>query len=421
MPSTVKRSASTPNVRGQAAADAAGLSFADKRRNKLGYHRTSVACGKLRQDQHFTSYLTKLNIGHCRRRKIRCLLASDDSQGRCSNCIRLKKDCNFFPVDQQALPEKTRQGSKTDSTSGVTSTSTSSSPSPGLSTGQPAGKSDNPNNFPSTGITPGYEFNPPTSVRQRNSSVSSSGKGSRVHSRTTSRRPSLAHTHTAPIVPKAFDYLNGIERPSAWDTSSAFVETASLSATEKPGLEDPTSNFWRLAESPITPSSYSSMPLQTNLSAVECGGNTNGFSPEIPRDMTGWPLPLRSMSLGHLGQVGGLQSSAVSYPNNFGYDSEYKGTAASELYPSSVNTSTASFTASISEPASAAPDGQFVLQPGWSTTFGGTHEINGKPLESFTSWYEDTGHLAQVDEESQGPHFSENPAIFFHDGAHSAI
>ena len=47
MPAIMKRSASTPNVRGQAAADAAALSLAaDKRRNKLGYHRTSVACGK---------------------------------------------------------------------------------------------------------------------------------------------------------------------------------------------------------------------------------------------------------------------------------------------------------------------------------------------------------------------------------------
>lgn len=46
MPAIMKRSASTPNVRGQAAADAAALSLAaDKRRNKLGYHRTSVACG----------------------------------------------------------------------------------------------------------------------------------------------------------------------------------------------------------------------------------------------------------------------------------------------------------------------------------------------------------------------------------------
>lgn len=38
----LKRSASTPNVRG----GETGMSVADKRRNKLGYHRTSVACGR---------------------------------------------------------------------------------------------------------------------------------------------------------------------------------------------------------------------------------------------------------------------------------------------------------------------------------------------------------------------------------------
>lgn len=43
----VKRSMSTPNVRGQATAEAAALALsAEKRRNKLGYHRTSVACGE---------------------------------------------------------------------------------------------------------------------------------------------------------------------------------------------------------------------------------------------------------------------------------------------------------------------------------------------------------------------------------------
>lgn len=43
---------------------------------------------------------------HCRRRKIRCLVAPDDSQGRCENCIRLRKECQFFPVDQQPPVEK---------------------------------------------------------------------------------------------------------------------------------------------------------------------------------------------------------------------------------------------------------------------------------------------------------------------------
>ena len=46
MPAIIKRSASTPNVRGLASTDTAGTSLADKRRNKLGYHRTSVACGE---------------------------------------------------------------------------------------------------------------------------------------------------------------------------------------------------------------------------------------------------------------------------------------------------------------------------------------------------------------------------------------
>ncbi len=45
MPAIIKRSSSTPNVRGLASSDTAA-SLAEKRRNKLGYHRTSVACGE---------------------------------------------------------------------------------------------------------------------------------------------------------------------------------------------------------------------------------------------------------------------------------------------------------------------------------------------------------------------------------------
>ena len=94
----LKRSMSTPNVRPELPLEQAHMqhqgqpvdhvSFlaADKRRNKLGYHRTSVACG------------------HCRRRKIRCLPSSDDPEGRRINCIRLKKDCNFFPAGLPPAP-----------------------------------------------------------------------------------------------------------------------------------------------------------------------------------------------------------------------------------------------------------------------------------------------------------------------------
>jgi hypothetical protein len=55
----IKRSMSTPNVRGQASADAAALS-AEKRRNKLGYHRTSVACGELKTLFHIFDLLESI-------------------------------------------------------------------------------------------------------------------------------------------------------------------------------------------------------------------------------------------------------------------------------------------------------------------------------------------------------------------------
>ncbi|CAK7202195.1 hypothetical protein SEUCBS139899_004917 [Sporothrix eucalyptigena] len=96
----LKRTSSTPVVtpqdpnmsmsqqQGLSQPDHAALSLAaEKRRNKLGYHRTSVACG------------------HCRRRKIRCIPSPADIQGRCVNCIRLKKECSFYPVDQQPPPD----------------------------------------------------------------------------------------------------------------------------------------------------------------------------------------------------------------------------------------------------------------------------------------------------------------------------
>ncbi|KAL4874237.1 hypothetical protein BJY04DRAFT_226448 [Aspergillus karnatakaensis] len=86
-------------------------SSADKKRNKLGYHRTSVACV------------------HCRRRKIRCLVAADDAQGRCENCIRLRKECQFFPVDQQPpIEKKSRPSSRIETISTDPSTASSSPP-----------------------------------------------------------------------------------------------------------------------------------------------------------------------------------------------------------------------------------------------------------------------------------------------------
>ncbi|KAF1808839.1 hypothetical protein P152DRAFT_205292 [Eremomyces bilateralis CBS 781.70] len=85
-----------------------------KPRNKLGYQRTSVACG------------------HCRRRKIRCVIAPTEKSGRCQTCIKLRKECHFYPVEQ-ANSTETRPQSMIKSDSGL---SGSSAPSPAMAGSQ---------------------------------------------------------------------------------------------------------------------------------------------------------------------------------------------------------------------------------------------------------------------------------------------
>ncbi|KAI5926105.1 hypothetical protein F4810DRAFT_577277 [Camillea tinctor] len=57
----------------------------EKKRNRLGYHRASIACS------------------HCRKRKIRCIVPNKrDMQGQCKSCQNLKKDCTYENVDQRS-------------------------------------------------------------------------------------------------------------------------------------------------------------------------------------------------------------------------------------------------------------------------------------------------------------------------------
>lgn len=85
---------------------------------------------------------------HCRRRKIRCLLAEGDPQERCQNCIRLKKECVFYPVDQQqALDNRSQPGVKPGPGS-LPSSAVSPSP-PELASGRPFERSRQYGSFPS--------------------------------------------------------------------------------------------------------------------------------------------------------------------------------------------------------------------------------------------------------------------------------
>lgn len=126
-----------------------------KKRNKLGYDRRSIACskygplrrpydswlagrprGRSGQLEHCSSTTTNKGcdtIGHCRRRKIRCIV-SPEIQNRCISCIRLKKDCSFCPVGQ--LPTVDSQGKPAGPGTG-SSTANSQSSSSALAVRQP--------------------------------------------------------------------------------------------------------------------------------------------------------------------------------------------------------------------------------------------------------------------------------------------
>lgn len=107
-------------------------------------------------DPH-SGFLTGVSTVHCRKRKIRCLLASDDT--RCENCIRLKKECHFFPVDQQPPMEtkRSRSGSKTGATS--TEASITSSP-PALGGGGIVDQSDSYFQYAPMPMNSGQDISP---------------------------------------------------------------------------------------------------------------------------------------------------------------------------------------------------------------------------------------------------------------------
>lgn len=168
----LRRSFSTPNtakIQQQGAKETQSQSgaAADKKRNKLGYHRTSIACSKCYPETlgfRLEHSLTMFRAGHCRRRKIRCI-ASPDVPNRCVNCIRLKKECSFYPVDQQPSADNRSRGPPRQATGSSVGSTTSS---PAVATGSPGEMPSHQSHAPVSGIaqggnlqTAGDEYFPP--------------------------------------------------------------------------------------------------------------------------------------------------------------------------------------------------------------------------------------------------------------------
>jgi Fungal Zn(2)-Cys(6) binuclear cluster domain len=428
MPAIVKRSASTPNVRGQAAVDAASAqSAADKRRNKLGYHRTGVACGMfLIKCSSAWNLSINESVGNCRRRKIRCLLAPDDAQHRCSNCIRLKKECNFFPVDQQTQPDRRhRATSKAEnSLNGIsTSTSPASTTSPALVGRNIDGtSSDAYSGYSSVPITPAFDhFTVPSRELPRNLSTTSSGPGTRVQSTSASRRPSLSRVQSAPFVPKVLEYNNNpISQSIGWETPT-YVEQSPLDRSS--GFEDPGSAYWRLTDSPQSNHPAQSYGMSGPYGPGDREPQSAPHHQQTHQDVN-WPLPTTPLSIDH--HQGINQSNAYPYGNNYSQDTS------GPLY-ATTPTSNGPLTAPMQQGPPFHGAGQptsssFYMQPVWSQSFPGHRSQQEDPSSrtafSHAGWHAEPSlpsYLGQVDEEPHGSHYSEEQASYYPEHAQSAV
>ena len=358
------------------------------------------------------------NTGQCRRRKIRCLLAPEDPTGRCLNCIRLKKECNFFPVDQQPPQGPgSRAGSKTDRSSA--NNSSSSSPSPPLPSGPVHDHTSAFNQYAAIPLPPQHEYALPADGRPANGAASSfNGPSSRLHSIARAQKPHLAHMETAPTS-RGLEFANGDRRTSTWDGSP--YDQSPVSGEPRSAIEDPSTSFWRLADSPMTPAfSYGGPSPVTPMHQRD--GQGTFFSG--PREDVAWPLPSsRSMSVGH------FDGYPRDYVSHYNVQPEYKHTQPTSIYPPSLNTSNISMS-TISEPPSAVTEGPgstmssaFGSQSGWNPSFVANtmNGVSGKGAEGFGGWYSEPGHLAQVDEEGPGLHVPEESPIIFQQPAQSAV
>ncbi|KAJ5171015.1 uncharacterized protein N7500_003798 [Penicillium coprophilum] len=245
----------------------------DKKRNKLGYHRTSVACV------------------HCRRRKIRCLVAPDDTEGRCENCIRLRKDCQFFPVDQQPpIEKKSRPSSRLETPSTERSNTTPIASSP------PNLMADPTETFYS------YQTMPLNTSSAQDMSTYNVGMV----------QPNLSLTPDRPMGPGDFAGHQPMDAGVSWEDYTAIADPQLLNtmAAAKGQMMNMSPNVWNPGSIP------SGLPPPSPISAASSmGGQPMAQTPAyaMQPDGTVWqvpPAPPRTMSYPG-------QDMGSSYPNQF--------------------------------------------------------------------------------------------------------
>lgn len=366
--------------------------------------RSPAVCASVLMHQDGT-----LNIeltGHCRRRKIRCLLAPDDTQNRCANCIRLKKDCSFFPVDQQPqMDRRPRASSRVD-----TRASNSSDSSPAMVGGHLLSHSEDFNSYPHLPLAVPYSARGAIGGEL----VSPMTRGGLTQAGAHVVLPMLTSS-LVPINTQTFE-LPPQHNRSSW--GSPFPGDGPTSAGHSsPG--DSNHTYWGThAESPMTPgfSPHLSAPTSALHSASDARSSFTSFAPSRTHSDSTWAMPTRSMSFGLVEDL--PQSYQNNYHNPQPLPVEYRRRASEmHMHPPSLQTSNNSSLATpppghmtplSAPPVSSPPIQHWGIPTTWSTL--PSSLVTKAP--DYGSWYGDTVPLAKVQEEDIA-HFGSEPAILY--------
>lgn len=303
-----------------------------------------------------------MRLGHCRRRKIRCIPAPGDPHNRCSNCIRLKKDCNFYPVDQPPPTDHERRDSQAHS--GVERLSEGSSPS--ISSGQMPSDAPQTLPYPHLSMPPIQDLGGPQMKRQRTASFSPENKGRETlpaSLRQASEYPSVV------TASRNFEYA----QPPHHGTTNWMAADASPNTTQ-PRTEG-TQSYWRVnpQDSPLTPA-FS--PFTPGLQIPPPQNWPPPHTDVSPREDSWSSGPPRSISYGNLE---GLQHSNSQYPQyphppsiNDHYTTKPRVLQSSGMFPPPIQTSASSV--GSHEPISATSSDQH------------QHAHSANSLPSFSNW-----------------------------------
>ena len=330
--------------------------------------------------------------------------APDDPQNRCSNCIRLKKECNFYPVDQQPTQERrSRTGSKVEVKAGTNSTSASSSSSPGLTVGSSADHVENFNHFPLMPIA----TNPFTTPLIPSAAVAMSPPGSAGKPALCAERQMFGLTVVAAPFSTRFEFPDQQPR-SHWEPQ--YYE----SPVGHP--DEHSHGFWMKPDTPITPSYptyHPTMPAPPNPQVH----HESTYPPyEAAKTESGWH-PNRSMSYSHLEETAHPHEAF----NQFYHPEARRNTL--DMLPPSLRHSGSSSIVSISESPATTLPATTTMQtlPPQPVPLPWQHSMppqSPKSLDFGGAWYPDPGHLTKVSEEQEPPpHFVGDQSLLY-SGAH---